>query len=142
MTVNGAGIRDISRVLESSPNTVLTTIRQKVAQISEPPVPKRIGNLEMDEFWSFVQKKEKQRWTWYGFDRKRKKVVAFQNGRRTDENCKLLIDNLKGCRVRNYHTDAWEAYQKYLPPENHFISKLGTVNIERNDLNFRTHLKR
>jgi insertion element IS1 protein InsB len=77
-----------------------------------------------------------------GFDRERKKVVAFQNGKKTDENCKLLIDKLKKARVRNYHTDAWESYQKYLPPENHFIGKLGTVNIERNNLNFRTHLKR
>jgi insertion element IS1 protein InsB len=52
-----------------------------------------------------------------------------------------LIEKPKTVRVKNYHTDAWEAYQKYLPAENHFISKLGTVSIERNNLNFRTHLK-
>ncbi|MCU0238896.1 MAG: IS1 family transposase [Pyrinomonadaceae bacterium] len=141
LTLNGSGIRDIARVLQISTNTVLSEIRKKAGQISEPRVPKRIGNLEIDEFWSFVEKKKNQRWTWYAFDREKKKVVAFQNGRRTDENCKLLIEKLKSCRVKNYHTDAWEAYQKYLPAENHFISKLGTVNIERNNLNFRTHLK-
>ncbi|MBA3692020.1 MAG: hypothetical protein H0W77_00945 [Acidobacteria bacterium] len=29
-----------------------------------------------------------------------------------------------------------------MPPEKHFVGKCGTVNIERNNLNFRTHLKR
>jgi len=142
MTLNGSGIRDISRVLEISANTVLTTIKQRATEISEPRVPKRIGNVEIDEFWSFVEKKKSQRWTWYAFDRERKKVVAFQNGRRTDENCQLLLDKLKGCRIRNYHTDAWESYYKFIPPEKHFVGKCGTVNIERNNLNFRTHLKR
>jgi insertion element IS1 protein InsB len=131
-----------ARVLEISPNTVLQAIWQKGAEISEPQVPQRVGNLEMDEFWSFVEKKKKQRWAWHTFDRERKKVAAFQNGKMTDENCKLLIDKLKPTRVRNYHTDAWEGYQKYIPSENHFIGKLGMVNIERNNWNFRTHLKR
>lgn len=142
MTLNGSGIRDISRVLEISTNTVLTTIRQKSVEVTEPRVPKRIRNVEIDEFWSFVEKKENQHWTWYAFDRERKRVAAFQNGRRTDENCQLLLKKLNECRIRNYHTDAWEAYQKFIPSEKHFIGKLGTVNIERKNLNFRTHLKR
>jgi len=96
MTLNGSGIRDISRVLEISANTVLTTIKQRATEISEPRVPKRIGNVETDEFRSFVEKKKSQRSTWYAFDRERKKVVAFQNGRRTDENCQMLSDKLKG----------------------------------------------
>lgn len=35
-----------SRVLEISPNTVLTTIRQKSVMISEPRIPKVIRNVE------------------------------------------------------------------------------------------------
>ena len=64
LTVNGSGIRDISRVLQISVNTVLTTIKQNSAEISEPRVPKRIRNIEIDEFWSFVEQKENQRWNW------------------------------------------------------------------------------
>jgi transposase-like protein len=36
MNLNGSGIRDISRVLSISTNTVLSEIRKKAEQISEP----------------------------------------------------------------------------------------------------------
>jgi IS1 transposase/DDE domain len=52
--------------------------------LDEPAYPRRVHDLEMDEFWSFVGAKQKQRWTWYGYDRQRCKVVAFVNERRTD----------------------------------------------------------
>jgi insertion element IS1 protein InsB len=86
MTVNASGIRDISRVLQISPNTVLAIIKAEAQAVAELGVPQPIKNLEIDEFWSFVGKKANQRWTWYGFDRERKRIVAYVNGRRTDAN--------------------------------------------------------
>ena len=41
MTMNGSGIRDISRVLAMSTNTVLKLIRQAAEKIADPVVPKR-----------------------------------------------------------------------------------------------------
>jgi len=105
-------------------------------------VPKRAADLELDEFWSFVEKKKRQRWTWYAFDRQRKRVTAFVNGRRTDHNCAALLKKLADSRVQRFHTDKWESYLKLLPGENHLIGKEGTRNIERHNLNFRTHVKR
>ena len=61
MTMNGSGIRDISRVLSISTNTVLRLIRQAAEKVHEPVVPQRIADLELDEFWSFVEKKKRQR---------------------------------------------------------------------------------
>ena len=58
ITLNGSGIRNISRVLKISPNTVLSAIRQKSAIISQPKVPAGIRNVKIDEFWSFVEKKK------------------------------------------------------------------------------------
>jgi len=142
MTMNGSGIRDISRVLSISTNTVLKLIRQAAEKVNEPAVPKRIADLELDEFWSFIEKKKRQRWTWLAFDRKRKRVTAFVNGRRTDHNCAALLKKLAGSRVKRFHTDKWESYVKLLPEKSHLVGKEGTRNIERHNLNFRTHVKR
>src|SRR2546423_267415 len=142
MTMNGSGIRDISRVLSISTNTVLKLLRCVARQVNEPVVPKRIADLELDEFWSFVGKKKHQRWTWCAFDRKLKRTTAFVNGRRTDKNCQRLLQKLDASRVKRFHTDKWESYLKLLPKKKHVIGKEGTRNIERHNLNFRTHIKR
>ena len=142
MTMNGSGIRDISRVLSISCGTVLSVIKSAASVIDEPSVPKRIENLELDEFWSFIAKKAQQRWTWYGFDRERKQVTAFVNGRRTDANCRALYKKVKQAWVKTFHSDQWEAYRKILPLKKHRIGKEGTQNIERRNLTFRTRVKR
>jgi len=80
MTLNGSGIRDVSRVLLISPTTVLKTLRAEAARVSEPQPQGRIHDLELDEFWSFVGSKRRPRWTWYGIDRHSKKIVAFVGG--------------------------------------------------------------
>lgn len=142
MTMNGSGIRDTSRVLRVSTNTVLRLIRNAAQGVTEPVVPGRIADLELDEFWSFVGEKKRQRWTWYAFDRQRKQVTAFVNGRRTDRSCAGLLKKLAGSRVKRFHTDKWGSYVKLLPGRNHAVGKEGTRNIERHNLNFRTHVKR
>ena len=142
MTLNGSGISDICRVLNISINTVLKTIREHAARVDEPVMPARITELEIDEMWSFVGKKENQCWLWYAFDPARSKIVCWQLGRRTDESCQKLLNKLAESQVPRYCTDEWESYQKFIPTERHWIGKEGTQRIERNNLNFRTHLKR
>ena len=142
MTMNGSGMRDISRVLSISTNTVLRLIRQAAEKVAEHIAPKRIADLELDEFWSFVEKKKRQRWTWDAFDRKLKQVTAFVNGRRTGDNCASMLKQLADSRVQRFHTDKWESYLKLLPKKTHAGGLEGTRNIERHNLNFRTHVKR
>jgi IS1 family transposase len=140
--MNGSGIRDICRVLRVSINTVLKIIRQQAAQVLEPVVPERITELEIDEMWSFVGKKANQKWLWYAFDPSRKKIVCWELGRRADDTCRRRLEKLRDCQVLRYCTDEWESYQKYLPEQRHWIGKELMQAIERNNLNFRTHLKR
>jgi insertion element IS1 protein InsB len=142
MTMNSSGIRDIARVLSISTNTVLKTIRQRAAQVTEPRVPPRIKDLEIDEFWSFVKDKAHQCWCWYGLNRATTRIAAYVLGQRTDRSCRQLFEKLFGCAVENFYTDDWQSYRKTLPAERHKISKAETLNIERHNLNFRTHLKR
>src|SRR5689334_14866762 len=66
MTLNGSGIRDISRVLSISTNTVLKLIRQAAEKVALLRPPTRAQTVELDEFWSFVGSKQNQRWTWLG----------------------------------------------------------------------------
>ena len=142
MTMNASGIRDIARVLRISPTTVLSLLKTAASAVAEPCVPRRIANLEMDEFWSFVGEKANQRWTWYGFDRERKRVVAYVNGRRTEANCRALYEKVKRAKISSFHTDQWASYAKVLPSKKHQIGKAGTLNIERRNLTFRTRIKR
>jgi insertion element IS1 protein InsB len=142
MTMNGSGIRDIARVLSVSINTVLKTIHQQAATVSEPVVPPRVTELQIDEFWSFVGNKENQRWLWYGFDPDKKRIICAQPGRRTGETCQKLLKKLEGCQGLRYCTDELESYEKFLPATHHWISKELTQDIERQNLNFRMHLKR
>jgi IS1 family transposase len=101
-----------------------------------------VRDLEIDEFWSFVGSKQRPRWTWYGFDRQRKRVVAYVNGRRTDQECRRLMKQMSRCQVSCFHTDGWPSYRRVLPQTRHKVSKGGTLQIERHNFNFRTRLKR
>ncbi len=142
MALNGSGIRDTARVLSLSPTTVLGVLRKAAEQITEPHVPWRIKDLELDEQWSFVDEKKQQRWLWYGLNRRTGRIAAYVIGRRTDRSCRQLCRKLSHCRVQNFYTDDWPSYAKCLDAERHRIGKKGTQNIERKNLNFRTHLKR
>ncbi|MBA3572079.1 MAG: IS1 family transposase [Pyrinomonadaceae bacterium] len=142
MTLNSSGIRDISRVLRVSTNTVLKTLRERAAMILEPRLPARIKNLEVDELWSFIGNKSAQCWLWYALNRATKRIAAYVLGRRTDKSCQELVEKLDSCTVESYYTDDWQSYGKTLDSERHHIGKDGTQGIERHNLNFRTHVKR
>ena len=97
---------------------------------------------ERDEQWSFVGKKSEQRWLWYAWSPHFKRVFAYTLGRRVDECLKQLLALLQRFSFRVYCTDDWGAYERLLPPDKHLITKRYTQSIERQNLNFRTHLKR
>jgi insertion element IS1 protein InsB len=142
MTMNGSGVRDVCRVLKVSINTVIKTIRQQSKEVSDPVAPAHVTELEIDEMWSFVGKKDNARWLWYAFDPAHKKIVCWELGDRTDEICRRLLNKLSQSQVLRYCTDKWESYRKLLPGAKHWVGKDCTRHIERNNLNFRTHLKR
>jgi insertion element IS1 protein InsB len=97
---------------------------------------------EMDEFWSFVQNKSNQRWTWYAIERKSGCILAWHNGKRRDKDFLILWCLLQSFSISRYYTDDWGSYSKYIPAEMHRTGKDNTWKIERKNLNFRTHIKR
>ena len=97
---------------------------------------------EMDEFWSFVGSKKNQRWTWYALDKQSGLILAWHNGKRTDEAFKKLLGYLLDIPIKWYYTDSWGSYAKLLPEHKHRVGKDFTWRVERRNLNFRTHIKR
>ena len=96
----------------------------------------------MDEFWSFVKCKGNQRWTWYAKDKNSGVIIAWHNGKRTDNDLCQLLEYMTNIPVNMYYTDDWGAYERLIPNYQHTVGKNETWRIERNNLNFRTHIKR
>lgn len=142
LSLNGCGIRDISRVLQISTNTVLKLLRAQAAKVKRGRLPEHITELEIDEMWSFVGRKEHQAWLWYAFEPQSKQIVAWLIGERSDHSCRHLFKQLKRCQVLRFCTDEWKSYQKLIPSSQHWVGKRWTQDIERQNLNFRTHVKR
>ncbi len=154
-TLNGSGVRDISRHLGISKDTVMAALTQQAPVEVNVAYAEHLKNqtssgidveirldAEADEFWSYVGDTSNQRWTWYALDRANGTILAHQNGRRTDEMCERLFAKLAPFPIATYYTDNWQRYAKCIPSEQHCSGKKDTWKIERTNLNFRTHLKR
>ncbi len=143
MTLNGSGIRDIERVLELSTGCILSILRNWFKKIDEPCLTGSYAEIQIDEVWTFVRhRKQGKRWLWYAYDKSTKKMLAFHIGKRNDKSCKALMKKLSHLQIEKYCTDDWSSYKKYIPQEQHIVSKKKTTHIERKNRDFRTHLKR
>ena len=98
--------------------------------------------VEVDEMWSYVGDKSKQRWLWHAMDRATGTVLAYVLGRRQDESFLRLKKLLEPFGVTQFYTDDWGAYERHLDPEQHSIGKQHTQQIERKHLTLRTRIKR
>ena len=96
----------------------------------------------MDEFWSFVQRKTNQRWTWLAMEKQTGMIVSWHNGKRTTRDLNILLNQMKHIPIKTYFTDHFDSYYTLLPSIKHIPGKDQTWKIERKNLNFRTHLKR
>ena len=102
----------------------------------------RVDEAEVDEMWSFVDKKKEQRWLWYAIDHRSGAGLAYVFGRRKDEVFLPLKGLLEPCGITRYHTDDWGAYGRHLEAKEHSPGKRNTQQIERTPLTLRTRIKR
>jgi insertion element IS1 protein InsB len=102
----------------------------------------RVNAAEVDEMWSFVGKKQDQRWLWHAIDHWSGAVLAYVFGRRKDEVFLQLKGLLEPFGIIRYHTDHWGAYTRHLDPQEHTPGKRHTQRIERKHLTLRTCIKR
>jgi insertion element IS1 protein InsB len=100
------------------------------------------AEAEADEMWSFVKRKNNQRWLWHAIDHHSGKVLAYVFGRRQDEAFLKLKGLLEPFGIMKYYTDYWGAYTRHLDPDEHQAGKRNTPKIERKHLTLRARIKR
>lgn len=105
MCLNGSGIRDISRVLRISPTTVIKIISRQSQSLPALKMSVRVADVELDEMWSFVEKKKNQCWLWLAYAPKQRQIMAFSLGRRTDESLQILLNKLSSVQITRFLTD-------------------------------------
>jgi insertion element IS1 protein InsB len=102
----------------------------------------RVDEAAVDEMWSFVGKKQDQRWLWHTIDHWSGAVLAYVVGRRKDEVFLELKALLEPFGITRYQTDSWGAYVRHLDSEAHHPGKRTTQPIERKHLTLRMRIKR
>lgn len=88
----------------------------------------QLESAEMDEMWSFVEKKENQRWLWHAIDHASGEVLAYVFGERKDKVFMQLKLLLEPFGIKHFYTDDWGAYERKIPSLQHTISKSNTQN--------------
>ena len=92
--------------------------------------------------WSFVGKKEQQRWLWYAIDHTSSVILADVCGTREDEVFLQLKEYLRPFGIARFYTDDAGVYSRHLEPDSHEVGKQNTQKIERKHLTLRTRIKR
>lgn len=75
----------------------------------EPPQEKNKVSSEIDEMWSYVEKKSNPRWLWHAIDHKTGQVLAYVFGQRKDEVFLELKELLQPFGISRFYTDNWGA---------------------------------
>ena len=153
-TVNGSGIRAISRELKISRNTVskiLKSFEESIWHVNY----EYLGNLtregveveivcgteaEMDEMWSFVHDKSQQCWLWWAIDHNTGEALAFCFGTREHKYLEELKALLEGFNITTVYADNNPAYNKM--DCDVVVGKRNTQKIERKHLSLRTWCSR
>ena len=101
-----------------------------------------VEEAELDEMWSYVQKKDNKRWLWLAIDHSKGDILAYTFGSRKDEVCVELQKLLEPFGIKMFYTDGWGAYERKLDSDKHTVGKKNTQTIERKNLTLRTRIKR
>jgi len=154
--VEGNGIRGISRIFDIDKNTVLKYL-QKAAYQSRYVTNQFVNNLhieelQLDEMWSFVFKKEKNltedeymsclegdQWCWGAKDARTKVIVQYEIGKRTYQLANDLIKNFKkrtdGIPPALVTSDGYKGYRIALLKHYGFSGK-GGQNIPPSEMDY------
>lgn len=138
----GSGIRDCSLISQLSKGAVLRLIKTKASQIIIKPEQLCYNQVQIDEQWSYVGKKEKKVWMLYAYAPKEDEILAFAMGKRNAETVRRLMMKLKCLDIDWFLTDNWEAFKAVLPAQKHRIGKAFTKAIEGINTWFRTRVRR
>ena len=142
MLCRGSGIRDCEAVTKVSHCTVLSLIKTLAARISLKPQRYAYNQVQIDEQWSYVGRKEKKVWMLYAYAVEEDEIIAFTMGKRSEEAVRNLYVKLRHLDIGFFLTDQWEAFGAVLPKAKHRVGKQFTKAIEGMNTFFRTRVRR
>jgi IS1 family transposase len=142
MLVRGIGIRDISVVLKVSISTVLKVLRSTKYKIK--PKQNHYDRLEIDEFWTYVGKKQNRVWLIYAYHRDTGEIVSFVWGKRDLKTVMKLKNRMKrlGITYDRIAADKKNRFLAAFAEDCHDVGKEHTVGIERNNCRLRHRIRR
>ncbi|MDE9537301.1 IS1 family transposase, partial [Xenorhabdus bovienii] len=144
IAMNNGGIRDTARLLKVATATVMKTFKKlRPRNVTTLPLDGKNIQLicEIDEQWSFVGNKKNQRWLWYAWEPRLKRILAHVFGDRSRKTLDKLLALLSPFDIRFYCTDDYVVYDS-LPEKERLTGKTFTQRIERTNLTHRTRIKR
>ncbi|ELY2018759.1 IS1 family transposase, partial [Flavobacterium psychrophilum] len=141
LTKEGLGIRSTARILKIATSTLLKRI-VFIANSIENPIISFGKEYEVDEMRTFIKHKKNLIWIVYALEKKSKKVVSFNIGKRTNKTLNFVLNSLKLSKSTRIYTDKLKNYKYLLNKKIHSTKLFGKNHIERNNLTIRTHLKR
>lgn len=103
--------------------------------------------IELDEMWSFVQKKKQKVWIWLALNPYNRQIIGWHLGGRSKEDAEKLWESIPVFfRERaGFFSDYWQAYQAVFDQETHFaVGKQSglTAHIERFNATLRQRCSR
>lgn len=117
-------MRGVCRIFGVSRPTLAKWLKD--AALAEPDLAPTLADaeatdvLELDEVWSFVQRRKNKRWLWVALCRRTRQVVAYALGDRSEKTCRKLWEAIpESYRACHTYSDLWEAYRIVFPAETH-----------------------
>ena len=142
--IHGSGIRDCAAVFQVSQVAVIQLIIRYAKRCSIVPRQKHYRRILIDEFYSFVQNKDKKVWIFYAYAPETKEILAFTMGKRDIRQVRFLMLKIKhlNIQVDYWCTDAFEGFITVLQGFKHLIGKQYTKAIEGRNTCIRARLAR
>jgi len=117
----------------------------KENRVIEQQIKHKISTeIECDEMWHYLQKKDKKCWIWVAICRVTKLIIGFFTGGRGKRTGRKFYNQIKPFVTpqTKLYTDYWEAYTDFIPSEQHIQSKKETYTVEGYNTSFRDDLQR
>ena len=115
MLLRNSGIRDIETILNVSRKCVLNTLVWQASKCEIVPKQSHYKSVQIDEHWSYVKEKKKQkRWLIYAYAPETKEVIGYVIGKRDTKTVKKLYEKLAKLQLDEICTDKGRLFLRYL----------------------------
>jgi IS1 family transposase len=131
----------IAKLFGVTPVSVMRWFKEISGRLPQPVVDSTLREVEFDEMWHFLHKKEKL-WIWRAVSRVGNKTIGWFVGDRSADSFREFFERFRGLKEAVFYTDNWEAYSEVIPSNQHVIGKRHTIGIEQNNSNIRHFIGR